>query len=82
METIIVKPWGAGQGDHVIINAADFDPAVHEMLQPESVPAETAKVEQDDAVTGVHEVAQAAAPTTPTRKRRASAAQADETTEG
>lgn len=29
METIKVKPWGEGQGDFVIINAADFDPAQH-----------------------------------------------------
>lgn len=29
MDTIKVKPWHPSQGDHVVINAADFDPAVH-----------------------------------------------------
>jgi hypothetical protein len=27
--TIAVKPWGEGQGDFVLINEADFDPAIH-----------------------------------------------------
>lgn len=27
--TIKVKPWGPDQGDFVVINEADFDPAVH-----------------------------------------------------
>ena len=74
METILVKSWGAGQGDHVIINAADFDPAVHELLHPPAQAAETTE--------GAQDVAQAAAPTTATRKRRANTAQAAETTEG
>lgn len=29
METIKVKPWGEGQGEFVLINAEDFDEAVH-----------------------------------------------------
>jgi hypothetical protein len=32
MDTIKVKPWHPSQGDHVVINAADFDPAVHQRL--------------------------------------------------
>lgn len=32
METIKVKPWSNDQGDFVVINAADFDPAVHVAL--------------------------------------------------
>lgn len=28
-DTMKVKPWGSGQGDHVLIDAAAFDPAVH-----------------------------------------------------
>ncbi len=35
METINVKPWGKGQGDFVVINKADFDPKVHELLDAE-----------------------------------------------
>lgn len=27
--TIRVMPWGADQGEYVVINEADFDPAVH-----------------------------------------------------
>ena len=29
METIKVKPWGEDQGEFVLINAGDFDDAVH-----------------------------------------------------
>lgn len=32
--TIKVKPWGEDQGEFVIINADDFDPAVHAKHQP------------------------------------------------
>jgi hypothetical protein len=35
VETIKVKPWGEGQGDHVVINAEDFDPEVHTALETE-----------------------------------------------
>lgn len=31
--TIKVKPWGADQGDHVLINECDFDPAVHKRFE-------------------------------------------------
>lgn len=33
MQTMKVKPWSDDQGDHVVINAEDFDPAVHEPLE-------------------------------------------------
>jgi len=32
-ETIKVKPWGAGQGDHVLINKDDFDAEKHEHFE-------------------------------------------------
>lgn len=31
-ETVKVKPWGKDQGEFVEINAEDFDPAVHTLL--------------------------------------------------
>lgn len=37
--TMLVQPWGEDQGDHVVINAADFDPAVHKPYPaPEEAP--------------------------------------------
>ena len=30
--TIKVKPWGKGQGDHVIIDADKFDPEKHQKI--------------------------------------------------
>ena len=35
METMKVKPWGEGQGDHVVINVSDFDPKKHTPLDGE-----------------------------------------------
>ncbi len=32
-ETILVKPWGEGQGDYVEINREDFDPAIHTLAE-------------------------------------------------
>lgn len=32
LETIKVKPWGEGQGDHVVINKDDFDPEKHQLF--------------------------------------------------
>ena len=40
IETIKVKPWGEGQGDHVVINKADFDPELHEAFEPDSQQAD------------------------------------------
>jgi hypothetical protein len=41
MDTIKVKPWSPDQGDHVLINASDFDPEKHERFDEadESQPA-------------------------------------------
>lgn len=39
MDTIKVKPWHPSQGDHVVINAADFDPAVHQRLDGDTAKA-------------------------------------------
>lgn len=41
MAVIKVKPWGKGQGDHVLIDDFLFDPAKHELYdapQPEKAP--------------------------------------------
>jgi hypothetical protein len=43
--TIKVKPWGDGQGSHVVINEEDFDEAVHKKLSA----AELAKIEKAEA---------------------------------
>ena len=32
VETVQVKAWADGQGDGVEINAADFDPAIHQLI--------------------------------------------------
>lgn len=34
MQTMKVKPWAEAQGDHVVINARDYDADVHESLDP------------------------------------------------
>jgi hypothetical protein len=43
IETMKVKPWGADQGDHVIINAEDFDPKIHTALDEKPAPKPRAK---------------------------------------
>lgn len=43
--TIKVKPWGEGQGDHVVINEADFDPSKHERFEPVESPKKRGKKE-------------------------------------
>jgi hypothetical protein len=40
METIKVKPWGEGQGDHVMINAEDFNPEVHQKFEEDAAEVE------------------------------------------
>ncbi len=37
METLKVKPWASGQGDHVLINKSDFDPKLHSLLDAPEV---------------------------------------------
>lgn len=37
IKTVKIKPSHPSQGDHVVINEADFDPAKHELI--EDVPA-------------------------------------------
>lgn len=34
VKTVRVKPWGKDQGDFVEINADDFDPKVHKLVEP------------------------------------------------
>lgn len=42
MEILKVMPWGKDQGDHVLIDAKDFDPQKHTIYQPPA-PAEEEK---------------------------------------
>jgi hypothetical protein len=46
METVKIKPSHESQGDHVVINKADFDPEKHELLvrDADSAPADAAPV--------------------------------------
>jgi len=46
METVKIKPSHESQGDHVVINKADFDPQKHELLEcdVEAAPADTQSV--------------------------------------
>lgn len=50
-QTVKVMPWGDGQGDYVIINAEDFDPSKHKLLddflkEQEKEQAEKAEIER------------------------------------
>ena len=36
--TLKVQPWGHGQGEFVEINASDYDPAVHVLIDGEVAP--------------------------------------------
>lgn len=48
MNVIKVKPWGAGQGAYVLINASDFNPERHAVYDPEREAAEArAKAEAE-----------------------------------
>lgn len=38
MQTMKVKPWGEGQGDHVIINVEDFNPDFHVAYEEAATP--------------------------------------------
>lgn len=40
MQTIQVKPWSDDQGDFVVINADEFDPAVHVAFDPSAADAD------------------------------------------
>lgn len=39
MKLIKVKPWGEGQGDHVLIDESDFNPDFHSLAEGEVAPA-------------------------------------------
>ena len=62
MDIILCKPWGKDQGDFVRINAADFDPAVHERYEPSAEP--TPPAARDVAPKGKSKKAAPAAATT------------------
>jgi hypothetical protein len=40
MGTLRVKPWGDGQGDHVLIEESDFDPERHQLYEAPEQPPE------------------------------------------
>lgn len=33
MNVLKCKPWGEGQGDHVLVNEEDFNPDFHKLLE-------------------------------------------------
>ena len=35
---IKVKPWGKDQGDHVLIDDAEFDPKIHKKIEEDEKP--------------------------------------------
>lgn len=39
MKLIKVKPWGEGQGDHVLIDESEFNPDFHTLADGETAPA-------------------------------------------
>lgn len=43
MATIKVEPWGEGQGDHVLIDEADFNPEFHKKIAAKAEPKTDAK---------------------------------------
>lgn len=50
METVKVKSWHESQGEFVVINAEDFDPAIHEKWEekPEEVKRQRRSRKGDD----------------------------------
>jgi hypothetical protein len=60
METMKVKPWSQDQGDHVLINKADFDPEIHESFDAKAGDAVTnAKAGDAPAMTAAEVLAMA-----------------------
>lgn len=39
MRVLKCKPWGEDQGDHVLVAECDFDPEIHELVDPSDAPA-------------------------------------------
>lgn len=39
MKQLKVKPWGEGQGDHVLIDESEFNPEFHTLIEGEVAPA-------------------------------------------
>lgn len=48
MGVIKVKPWGKDQGDHVLIEAEDFNPDFHQMHDEEKPKAEKPKAKTEE----------------------------------
>lgn len=49
-QTVKVMPWGDGHGDYVIINAEDFDPSKHKLLDDFLKEQEQAEAEKAAAI--------------------------------
>ena len=43
MAVMKVKPWGKGQGDHVLIDEADFNPKFHKKFAAKKAKKKAAK---------------------------------------
>lgn len=48
-DTIKCKPWGKDQGEFVVVNKADFDPAVHEEYKEPKAAKPAAKPKAESA---------------------------------
>lgn len=53
MNIMKVKPWGEGQGDHVLLNVSDFDPAFHAPLDAEEAAKVAHKLPANEVPTGL-----------------------------
>lgn len=53
MNIMKVKPWGEGQGDHVLLNVSDFDPAFHVPLDAEEAAKVARKPPADEKSAGL-----------------------------
>ena len=54
METVKVKPWGEGQGEFVVINAADFDPSIYTLyIEPHSATDDPSEMTKAQIVEGL-----------------------------
>lgn len=53
MDIMKVKPWGQGQGDYVLLNVSDFDPAFHAPLNAEEAAKVADKLPAEKAGSGL-----------------------------
>lgn len=53
MDIMKVKPWGQGQGDYVLLNVSDFDPAFHVPMDAEEAAKVADKLPAEKAWSGL-----------------------------